>query len=106
MEGSPFLPLPERLHIERVTPSVSELLVQISSSSPTACCSLCGAQAWRIHSRYTRRVADLSCVGRRLTLRLTVRKFFCPNPTCPRKIFAEQFASASAIVCSFDRALT
>ena len=22
---------------------------------------------------------------------LTVRKFFCPNPSCPRKIFAEQF---------------
>jgi hypothetical protein len=24
-------------------------------------------------------------------LLLSVRKFFCPNPACPRKIFAEQF---------------
>jgi transposase len=44
-----------------------------------------------MHSRYSRRVADLPCAGRQVTLRLTVRKFFCPNPTCPRKIFAEQF---------------
>jgi transposase len=26
-----------------------------------------------------------------VTLLLTVRKFFCPNPACSRKIFAEQF---------------
>src|SRR5437660_198860 len=91
MEGSPFLPLSEGLHIERVTPSVNQLLVQVVSSSPTACCPLCGAQAWRIHSRYTRQVADLPCAGQHITLRLTVRKFFCPNATCSRKIFAEQF---------------
>jgi transposase len=103
MEGSPFLPLSEGLHIEQVTPSAHELLVQISSSSPTACCPLCGAQAWRIHSRYTRQVADLPCVGRRVTLRLTIRKFFCPNVACPRKIFAEQFPE---LVPSYARLTT
>jgi transposase len=36
-------------------------------------------------------MADLPCVGQPVTLLLTVRKFFCPNPACPRKIFAEQF---------------
>src|SRR5438045_1862520 len=91
MEGSPFLPLSEGLHIEQVTPYADELLVQISSSLPTACCPLCGTQAWRIHNRYTRRVADLPCAGQHVTLKLTVCKFFCPNPSCPRKIFAEQF---------------
>jgi hypothetical protein len=30
-------------------------------------------------------------VGQHVTLLLTVRKFFCPSPACPRKIFAEQF---------------
>src|SRR5215470_11028910 len=91
MEGSPFLPLSEGLHIERVTATVYELLVQVISSSPTACCPLCGEQAWRIHSRYTRRVRDLPCAGQHVTLLLTVRKFFCSNASCPRKIFAEQF---------------
>jgi transposase len=91
MEGSPFLPLSDGLHIERVTASAHELLVQVLSSSPTACCPLCGEQAWRVHSRYRRHVADLPCVGQHVTLLLTVRKFFCPNPACPRQIFAEQF---------------
>ena len=103
MEGSPFLPLSDELHIERVTPSANELLVQISSSSPKACCPLCGVQAWRIHSRYTRRVADLPCVGQHVTLLLTVRKFFCPNFACPRKIFAEQFPD---LVPSYARLTT
>ena len=91
MEVSPFLPLSDGLSIEGVTASAHELLVQVISSSPQACCPLCGAQAWRIHSRYTRRVADLPCVGQHVTLLLTIRKFFCPNPNCLRKIFAEQF---------------
>ena len=91
MEVSPFLPLSDGLYIDRVTASVHELLVQVISSPPEACCPLCGVQASRIHSRYTRRVADLPCVGQHVTLLLTVRKFFCPNSACPRKIFAEQF---------------
>jgi transposase len=103
MEGSPFLPLSEGLHIERVTASAHDLLVQIISSSPKACCPLCGAQAWRIPSRYRRQVADLPCVGRHVTLRLTVRKFFCPNPACSRKIFAEQFPE---LVPSYARLTT
>ncbi len=102
MEGSPFLPLSEGLHIERVTASANELRVQVISSSSKACCPLCGVQASRIHSRYTRQVADLPCAGQHVTLLLTIQKFFCPNAACPRKIFAEQFASAGAIVRSSD----
>ena len=90
MEGTPFLPLSDGLSIERVTASANELLVQVHSSSPQAYCPLCGAQAWRIHSCYTRQVADLPCVGQHVTLLLTVRKFFCSNAACPRKIFAEK----------------
>ncbi len=103
MEVSPFLPLSERLHIERVTVAAHELLVSVISSSSTAYCPLCGVQAWRIHSRYMRQVADLPCVGRHVTLLLSVRKFFCPNAACPRTIFAEQFPE---LVPSYARLTT
>ena len=103
MEGSPFLPLSNGLHIERVTAAGNKLLVSVLSSLPQACCPLCSMQAWRIHSRYTRRVADLPCAGRHVTLLLTVRKFFCPNAACPRTIFAEQFL---ALVPSYARLTT
>lgn len=91
MEVSPFLPLSDGLHIERVMESTDRLLVHVACMSARVCCPLCGTVAHRMHSRYRRRVADLPCAGRQVTLVLTVRKFFCPNPTCPRKIFAEQF---------------
>ena len=103
MEGSPFLTLSDGLSIERVTVSANELLVQVLSSLPKACCPLCGVLAWRIHSRYTRRVTDLPCVGQHVTLLLTVRKFFCANSTCPRIIFAEQFPD---LVPSYARLTT
>src|SRR6266516_6781070 len=103
MEGSPFLPLSNGLHIERVTAAGNKLLVSVLSSLPQACCPLCGVQAWRIHSRYTRRVADLPCAGRHVTLLLTVRKFFCPNAACSRTIFAEQFPE---LVPSYARLTT
>lgn len=45
MGGSPFLPLTEGLHIERVTSSAHELLVQIILSSPKVCCPLCSMEA-------------------------------------------------------------
>lgn len=44
----------------------------------------------RIHSRYGRRVADVPCGGRRVTLALTVRKFVCRAPDCPGQIFTER----------------
>ncbi len=94
MEGSPFLPLSDGLSIERVMESADRLLVHVICASAPVSCPLCGTAAHLIHSRYSRRVADLPCASRQVTLVLTVRKFFCPNPSCPRKIFAEYMSSS------------
>jgi hypothetical protein len=48
-------------------------------------------------------VADLPCAGRQVSLVLTVRKFFCPNPPCPRKIFAEQFPDLVQVYARMTR---
>jgi transposase len=45
----------------------------------------------RIHSRYTRTLADLPCQGRAVRLLVQVRRFFCDVPACSRKTFAEAF---------------
>ena len=52
--------------------------------------SLCQHSSERIHGSYGRTVADVACGGRRVTLALTVRKFVCRTPDCPRKIFTER----------------
>lgn len=56
----------------------------------TAACPVCGTSAHRVHSRYSRTVRDLSVQTRQVILCLHVRKFYCDQPTCPRRIFAER----------------
>jgi transposase len=51
---------------------------------------VCGEVSRRVHGRYTRTLADLSLGGLPVRLRVRVRKFFCDEPTCERKIFAER----------------
>ena len=69
---------------------VEDLTVHLAITAPNATCPVCGADARRIHSRYTRRIADLPCFGRAVRIQLTVRRFSCPEPRCPRLIFAER----------------
>jgi transposase len=69
---------------------VENLTVHLAITTPNATCPVCGSDARRIHSRYTRRLADLPCFGRAVRLRVTVRRFFCPQPRCSRRIFAER----------------
>jgi transposase len=49
-----------------------------------------------VHSRYTRRLEDLPCLGRRVRLQLAVRRFACPQPDCPRRIFTERLPGFAA----------
>jgi transposase len=49
-----------------------------------------------VHSRYTRRLDDLPCLGRCVRLRVTVRRFVCPQSDCPRRIFAERLPGFAA----------
>jgi transposase len=81
---------PTGVAIESVHPSVHELLIHVACCHPTMACPECQQPSARIHGRYRRTVADLPCAGRNVILMLTVRKFVCGTPTCPRKIFTER----------------
>jgi hypothetical protein len=87
---SPFLPLPDGLVITSLLATETQLVVQVGCRLPTACCPLCQLPSDRIHGHYGRTVADLPCAGRRVILSLSVRKFVCRTPTCPRQIFTER----------------
>jgi transposase len=66
------------------------LVVHVVSTNVRVYCPLCFCLAKRRHSRYTRVVADLPCAGFRVQLKLQMRKFFCDNADCSRKIFTER----------------
>src|SRR5215470_6672604 len=89
MERSPFLPLPEGMVIGQVEIAEAQLTVEVISTEPLARCPGCGSPSDHVHCQYQRTVHDAPCGGRRVVLRLSVRKFFCRMPTCHRKVFAE-----------------
>jgi transposase len=84
--ASLFLPLPDGLVIASLLATETQLVVHVACRLPTACCPLCHLPSDRIHGRYGRTVADLPCAGRHVILALSVRKFVCRTPTCPRQI--------------------
>jgi hypothetical protein len=90
MEGSPFLPLPEGMLMDRVEQIDSQLTVTVISTRSEAACPGCGCSSEHVHSQYQRTVNDVPCGGRNVVLRLGVRKFFCLRLSCPRKVFAER----------------
>ena len=92
--------LPDTIAVEAVYPTKSRLTLQISCTLQSASCPLCQQLSERIHGKYGRTVADVPCGGRRVTLALTVRKFVCGTPDCPRKIFTERL---SDLVQSYAR---
>src|SRR5262245_56550013 len=97
--ASTFLPDHPDLRIDHVTLGSTAVTVEGAVTAPTADCPGCGQPSERIHSHYVRTVRDLPWQGRTVTLRLTVRKFRCRHPECPRVVFCErlpEFLSAHA----------
>ena len=88
--ASLFFSLPDGIFVSSVRATTTELVLHIACRRACAICPLCQQPTERVHGQYGRTVADLPCAGRRVILALTVRKFVCGIPTCPRKIFTER----------------
>ncbi len=75
----------------------SVVVVRLACTSSEAACPCCGAVSHRTHSRYLRTIADLACHGRRVLIRIEVRRFRCPSPSCPRIIFCERLPGLAEV---------
>jgi len=73
-----------------------QMILTVTVTRSTARCPLCHRRSRRIHSHYHRQVTDLPLSGYPVTLRVHVRRFFCPNPRCLRRIFAERLPALVA----------
>ncbi|MFQ5502670.1 MAG: ISL3 family transposase, partial [Phycisphaerae bacterium] len=62
---------------------------QIPPKSPAAC-PTCDVFSSRVHSHYSRVLADLPWQGTPVQLHLEARRFFCDNSSCFRRIFVER----------------
>jgi hypothetical protein len=66
------------------------LCIWARARAVSGACRRCGVSSQQVHSRYERRLSDAAIGGQRPVIRLVVRRFFCGNPDCPNKTFAEQ----------------
>jgi transposase len=79
-----------RIDGERIT------LVAQATGSPSPC-PQCEELSSRVHSRYTRTLADLPWQGRAVRIQLQVRRFFCVTNECPRQTFAERLPEVAVV---------
>jgi len=76
--------------------TAAQLTLQVTATRTRVRCPLCHTLTCRVHSRYTRTVADLPWGPYTVRWHLRVRKFFCDQPTCPRQIFTERLPTVAA----------
>jgi transposase len=91
-----LLPDPACLHLHLLDASDNAITAVVTTNSEEAECPLCHRCSARIHSRYVREVADLPWMGCAVRLELHVRRFFCSNPACVRRIFTERLPTVVA----------
>src|SRR5258706_2090321 len=82
---------PSTLDLDSIEVQEQTVFVYLHATSPTATCPQCGTAGSRVHSRYQRTIADVAFGGRKLVLKLLVRKWICPEALCSQHIFAERF---------------
>jgi transposase len=86
--------LPDTARLEGLTYTIDEpdqhMHLVVCSIQSESACPMCQQKSGRVHSHYHRTLVDLPCTDLRVTLTLQVRRFFCDNPGCPRRIFTER----------------
>ena len=90
------VPDPDRLHLICLFTDTDAITLAVRTTSRTARCPACDVGSARIHSRYTRTLADLPWQGVPVRVRLQVRRVFCDTATCQRRIFTERLPGVVA----------
>ena len=85
-----IVPDPAHVHLLHLAAETTVITATVRTTAASACCPLCGHASTRVHSHYTRRLADLPWQGLAVKVVLYTRKFFCDNPDCTRQIFTER----------------
>ena len=90
------------MRLELLLPNISGLILErvemeedclkiLTISQKESSCPICKTVSNRVHSSYTREVADLSWASFVVKIIVKVHKFFCKKDTCERKIFSQRF---------------
>jgi transposase len=90
MEISTLLADPTAIRLEKIVPDRSSLTLVGKATRAQVACPRCCRLSARVHSYYTRKVADLPWHGVAVKLELRTRRFRCKNSLCTKRIFCER----------------
>ncbi len=74
----------------QVLPAPDRVTIVTAPAPSQSACPLCGGLSGRVHSHYTRTLADLPWQGRVAAVQVRARRFRCASTGCPRRIFTER----------------
>jgi transposase len=95
MSTQSLLPNPSCLRLESLRLEGGVIVFTARTVPGWAACPLCGHRSERVHSRYPRTLLDLPWQGNAVHIALTVRRFFCDNTMCERRVFAERLPAVA-----------
>jgi transposase len=90
MPTSHLLADPEAIRLEKIIQHPSSLTLVVSTTQPRPECPRCHRPSSRLHSYYTRSVADLPWHGVAVKLELRTRRLRCRNSLCTKRVFCER----------------
>jgi transposase len=85
-----LLPPGHGLRLRDVSIGPDQIVATLEATAPRGTCPSCGTWSEAVHSRYQRTIADLPWGGQAVRLHLRVRKFYCRQPACTRRVFTER----------------
>jgi len=77
--------------IEQIQVEENELCLTLESLAVQGTCPKCDQESGQLHSTYLRYPRDLPWAEWPVRLHWRTKRFFCGNPKCPKKTFAERF---------------
>jgi transposase len=90
MPTSHLLADPTAIRLEKITQHPSSLTLVVRTTQPQAECPRCHRPSSRVHSYYTRTVADLPWHDVAVKLELRTRRLRCRNSLCTKRVFCER----------------
>jgi transposase len=87
---------PKEYKLESIALNFGKVVIQLISKKALAPCPVCNMLSNSIHSSYLRNITDLPILGPTAVIEMQVRKFFCGNSNCERKIFCERITDITS----------
>src|SRR5690242_13075960 len=92
MNATSIIPEWSGVEIDGFETDKLQITIYAHSIAQVACCPVCKQASTAVHSGYDRHPSDMSAWRKKVRWVIGVRRFFCRNHDCKRKVFCERLA--------------